>query len=94
LCAGSRALDTRNEYPRELRAFFSETKKHENDLDRLLDFKRHQKGYKRLKAKDVLDEERFSIGQNSSIQSAMKRMDFKKDVLPYIFHIIHPNVRD
>lgn len=24
----------------------------------------------------------------------MKRSDFKKDVLPYIFQIIHPNVRD
>lgn len=24
----------------------------------------------------------------------MKRTDFKKDVLPYIYHMIHPNVRE
>jgi hypothetical protein len=24
----------------------------------------------------------------------MKREDFKRDVLPYLFHMIHPNVRD
>lgn len=90
-CSGSRALGARNEYPRELRAFFAETKKHEAEVDRLLDFKRRQKGYKRVKA---ADEERYSLAQHSSIQGAMKREDFKRDVLPYLFQMVHPNVGD
>jgi len=40
------------------------------------------------------EEERFNLAQQSSLQGAMKREDYKRDVLPYLFHMIHPNVRD
>jgi hypothetical protein len=53
-----------------------------------------KKGFKKVKQGEVVDEERFKISQHSSIQTSMKRADFKQDVLPYLYLMIHPNVRD
>jgi hypothetical protein len=65
-------------------------------FDSLLDIKINRKGFKKIKSAQasVDDEERYKLCQNSSIQSGMKRTDFKHDVLPYIYKMIHPNIRD
>lgn len=67
-------------------------KKQEAEFERLLDLKSGQKGFRKVTKGD--DDERFNLAQHSSLQGAMKREDFKRDVLPYLFHMIHPNVRD
>ena len=46
------------------------------------------------KGTEVNDEERYKLSQHSSIHNSMRRVDFKKDILPFIYIIIHPNIRD
>lgn len=91
-CSGMMALNAKHEYPRDLRAMYFEQKRYENLIDSLLDMKSNKKGFN--KGTEVSDDERYKLSQHSSIQGAMKRIDFKKDVLPYIYYMIHPNVRD
>jgi hypothetical protein len=93
-CSGSRALDKRSEYPKALRQMQMETKKNNHIFDRLLDIKPTGKGYKKINGPADNDEERYKLGSNSTIQTGMKRSDFRRDMLPYIYQIIHPNIRD
>ena len=80
------AINARHEYPRELRNMFFEQKRYENLNDRMLVSKN---GYS--KGTEVNDEERY---KHSSIHNSMRRVDFRKDILPFIYIIIHPNIRD
>jgi hypothetical protein len=91
-CSGMMAINARHEYPRELRNMFFEQKRYENLNDRLLDLKDSKNGYS--KGTEVNDEERYKLSQHSSIHNSMRRVDFKKDILPFIYIIIHPNIRD
>lgn len=97
-CAGQRALGKKNEYPRELRGIFFEQKKYEGIFENLLDLKGTKKQYKKVnqagRESNSEDDERYKLSQHSSILTSMKRADFKKDVLPYVFFMIHPSVRD
>lgn len=91
-CSGHQALNARHEYPRDLRNMYFENKKFENLIDSLLDMKTNKSGF--TKGNSVNDDDRYKLSQHSGILGSMKRFDFKKDILPYIFLMIHPNVRD
>jgi len=82
-CSGMMAINARHEYPRELRNMFFEQKRYGNLNDRMLVSKN---GYSK-----GTDEERY---KHSSIHNSMRRVDFRKDILPFIYIIIHPNIRD
>jgi hypothetical protein len=57
--------------------------------------KAEKKGIVKLKkGENMDDEERYKLGKNTSIQTGMSRYNFMTDVLPYIFHLIHPNIRE
>lgn len=94
-CAGSRA--NKNEYPRQIRNFRMEKRKYDAILDQLIDLKGtkiNKKGISRVKKNDVVDEERYKLGKNTSIQTGMRKKDLTYDLLPYIFLMMHPNVRE
>ena len=71
---------------------YFENKKFENLIDSLLDLKTNKSGFS--KGNQVNDDDRYKLSQHSGILGSMKRFDFKKDILPYIFLMMHPNVRD
>jgi len=47
-----------------------------------------------LKGVGMLDEERFKVGKNSSIQSLIRKKDMMMDVLPWVYQMLHPEVRE
>lgn len=84
-CSGARALEKRSEYPSSLRQMHLEIKKHNHIFDKLLDIKSSAKGYKKIKGPADNDEERYKLSSNSTIQTGMKRSDFRRDMLPFIY---------
>ena len=40
------------------------------------------------------DEERYGIGRNSAIQSCIRKKDMMLDILPNVYQMIHPEVRE
>ena len=86
-------------YPRLFRNLNYDKRRYEEILDSLLDLKvkknsKYERATKKSEeAKDVKDSlkdnERVS-GECSLIQNSMRNRDFKQDVLPYVYQIIHP----
>lgn len=59
-------------------------KKQNNAIfDQLMDLKKRKN-----------DEERYGIGRNSAIQSCIRKKDMMLDILPHIYLMIHPEVRE
>lgn len=40
------------------------------------------------------DEERYKIGSSTSIQSGVNKKRFLLDMLPYVYHMINPSIRE
>lgn len=94
-CAGTRAINRKSEFPKELRNMYFEEKKWEAIQGRLLDLQiTGRKGFKKVKASSDEDDERFKLSKNSSIQNGMTKKAFKRDLLPYIFLMVHPSIRE
>ena len=45
-------------------------------------------------AGDQNQDERFNIGQNSCIQSCLKKKDLAFDILPLVYILVHPEIRE
>lgn len=74
---------------------YFEEKKWEAIQGRLLDLQvTGRKGFKKVKVSSDEDDERFKLSKNSSIQNGMTKKAFKRDLLPYIFLMVHPSIRE
>eukprot|EP00347_Sterkiella_histriomuscorum_P000515 403375550 len=94
-CAGVRI--SKNEFPKEVRNFRFERQKYKDTFDKLLDLsggKSQRKGFRKLKENDVNNEERFKLDKNTSLQTGIRKRDFNTDILPFIYHMVHPNIRE
>ena len=86
-------------YPKLFRSINFETKRNEEILDSLLDLKvkKTAKYASKKKSDDNANDVKDSLrdtervtSESYMIQSSMRNRDFKQDVLPYIYQIIHP----
>ncbi|CDW81860.1 chromosome transmission fidelity protein 18 homolog [Stylonychia lemnae] len=94
-CSGNRANKT--EFPREIKNIRQTIQKNKYIFDQLLDLegtRMQKKGYRRVKKNEVVDEERFKLDKNTSLQTGVRKRDFNTDLLPYIYQMIHPQIRE
>jgi hypothetical protein len=69
-------------YPTMFRDMKNDIRKNTNIFESLLDLKPNN------------DNERYKIGGNSAVQSLIRRKDMMFDVLPWIYLMVHPDVRE
>ena len=61
----------------------------------LKDLKTKEKGVKKVKKGEAIDElERYKLEKNTTLQCGMTMRNFKMHVLPYVYQLMHPNIRD
>lgn len=74
--------------------FFSE-KINREIFDTLLDLKSKNHGkYNKVDTKSASEIERFDLSHNSVMQSCLRKKDMMLDILPCIYQMIHPDVRE
>ena len=94
-CAYMRRKSAYVKFPALFKNMYLETKENKETLGQLLDLKGKQNRYHRVSSitKDTATgEERYKV--DGHLQSMLRKEDLYLDVLPYVFRMIHPNVRD
>lgn len=69
-------------YPTMFRDMKADERKNTNIFESLLDLKPGS------------DSERFKIGSSNAVQSLIRKRDMMFDVLPWIYLMVHPDVRE
>ena len=88
-------IPVRTLYPDIFRKMWMNEKINRQTFDKLLDLKSKQHGkFNKLDAKTQVETERFDLSQNSVMQSCLRKKDMMLDLLPYVYQMIHPDVRE
>lgn len=81
-------------YPDIFRKMAGSSKVNADVLDQLLDLKNEKKGKFEKMGKETSDIERFDLSHDSVMQSCLRKKDMMLDILPMVYSMIHPDVRE
>lgn len=81
----------RVQFPSVFREMKADSKKNADDFASLMDL--GSKGKKHF-SKEEPDHERYGVGRNSVIQTCLRKKDMMLDILPSVYLMLHPAVRE